>query len=180
MNRTLFWLRTLLPRLPWRRLLFWLTGYLPARLIKLGEDESRAYLERYHLFRLFGITVYLHRFVGSDGDRHLHDHPWSWAWSLVLAGGYQERLAMGRTPGGAYFTERIYRSAGSLHRLYGHTWHQITETEPETWTMFVTGPRVKAWGFVGPTGWYQPGSSPGPDWKRTAKRGRYIGREAMA
>ena len=45
--------------------------------------------KRYYVGQLFGVTVYLHRFVGCDGDPELHDHPWN-ALSIVLSGSYIE------------------------------------------------------------------------------------------
>lgn len=69
------------------KLLFKLTARLPCRLIQL---DSGPYLERYYLGTLLGVTFYLHRFVSSDTERHLHNHPWGWGRALVLAGGYVE------------------------------------------------------------------------------------------
>jgi hypothetical protein len=74
------------------KLLFWLSGHLSCRIISDGEQP---YLERYYLLTLFGVRVYLHRFVASDPDRGTHDHPWPWAFSLILAGWYYEETAYG-------------------------------------------------------------------------------------
>ena len=57
-----------------RRALFRYTARRPCRLIDI---EGRPYLERYYLGSLFGVTAYLHRFVGYDSDREVHDHPWT-------------------------------------------------------------------------------------------------------
>ena len=69
------------------KLLYWFTGRLPCRII---SDDGKPYLERYHLGTLLGVRFYIHRFVGSDPARGLHDHPWLWAGSLVLSGWYWE------------------------------------------------------------------------------------------
>jgi hypothetical protein len=71
----------------WRTLLYRLSGNLKLRII---SDGTRPYLERHYLGTVFGLRLYLHRFVGDDPDRGLHDHPWPWAFSLVLAGWYNE------------------------------------------------------------------------------------------
>ena len=71
----------------WRKALYALAGRLPLRIISEG---TRPYLERYYLFSLFGARCYLHRFVGDDPARGLHDHPWPWAYSVILAGEYIE------------------------------------------------------------------------------------------
>ena len=71
-----------------RRLLYWLTDRLPARIIN-GDDGS-PYLERYYVGTFFGLRAYIHRFVASDPDRGTHSHPWQRSLSLVLVGGHKE------------------------------------------------------------------------------------------
>ena len=75
-----------------RMLLMWITSFLPARVI---SDNGHPYLERYYVCTLLGVRIYLHRFVGSDPDRGVHDHPWAWARSIVLAGWYLEERRTG-------------------------------------------------------------------------------------
>jgi hypothetical protein len=130
------------------RFLFWLSGFLPCRIID-GDDGP--YLERYYLATLFGWQFYLHRFVASDPDRGLHDHPWRLAFSLILSGFYFEETRAGT---------RVVRWANwltgdSFHRvvLPFHA-KQITPTAQEyagpvipCWTLFCHGPNVKPWGF---------------------------------
>lgn len=88
-------------------------------------------------------NVYLHDIRRSDNDRALHDHPWANT-SLVITGGYVEH-----TPDGT-FTRRagdtIARPATARHRL---------EIIPGTRaiTLFVTGPKVREWGFWCGHGW---------------------------
>ncbi|MGL4233299.1 MAG: hypothetical protein ACRCWJ_18170 [Casimicrobium sp.] len=70
-----------------KRILYRLSSSRPLRVI---DEDGRPYLERYFLFRAFGVRCYLHRFVGDDPARGLHDHPWPWALSIILAGWYRE------------------------------------------------------------------------------------------
>lgn len=126
-----------------RRILFWITGSRPARLIKL---DGRPYLERYYVGTLLGYHFYLHRFVRDDHERHVHDHPWKKAFSLVLAGQYIEQRG--------YVSDRIrvkgirVRWFNFIQRLPGsHCVHRITGTQPETWTLFFHGPWDYEWGF---------------------------------
>ena len=93
-----------------RKLLFWLTSHLPCRII---AEEGSVYLERYYLFTLLGWRFYLHRFVGSDPDRGLHDHPWSRAFSIILAGWYWEQTRSGT------------RKVRWLNTLTGDTFHRV-------------------------------------------------------
>jgi len=131
-----------------RRLLLRLTDRLPARVIK-GPDGA-PFLERYHLLRLplVGAEVMIHRFVASDPDRGLHDHPWRWAAALLLAGSYDE-LVVPRidAPKG----ERFRRRLGPLrvNWVRPRRFHRVLLAPgSDAWTLFVTGPRMKVWGFL--------------------------------
>ena len=118
-----------------RRLLFRLSGVLPCRIIADGDEP---YLERYFLFRAFGLQAYLHRFVASDPDRGLHDHPWPWALAIVLAGRYREMRRSGA------------REVRWFNLLTEDTFHRVVipAGAPDVWTLFVhRSGRTKLWGF---------------------------------
>ena len=124
-----------------RALLLWITGRLPCRLIT--GDTRQPYLERYYVLGWPGLRVYLHRFVDDDSDRGRHDHPWSWALSIILAGYYHEQRRDGM---------HIRRW---VNWITGDTFHRVTlpregDIKRDVWTLFVHGPRVKAWGFARP------------------------------
>lgn len=120
---------------------------------EIGEADA-PYLLRWHLVprnRWFS-NIYLHRILRSDDDRALHDHPW-WNISIVLRGGYWEYkpfIIMGRKT-----VLPIWRGAGAIvfrrpaaaHRL------EIDPSVGPTWTLFITGPKVREWGFLCPKGW---------------------------
>lgn len=115
------------------RLLYWLTGFLPCRII---NDGTTPYLERYYLGTLFGWRFYLHQFVGSDPDRGLHDHPWRKAFSLILSGWYFEQTRMG------------LREVNWFNSLTGDTFHRVVLGVNPCWTLFMhTAENVKPWGF---------------------------------
>lgn len=116
------------------------TETLPCRLI---SRDGAPYLERYYVGQLFGVTVYLHRFVGCDGDPELHDHPWN-ALSIVLSGSYVE--LRGRLDGDVGIAKQRKR-VRFANWIGADSMHRITSTEPETWTLFVHRPRSKGWGF---------------------------------
>jgi len=125
-----------------KRLLYKLAGRLPCRLIDIN---GKPYLERYHLAKLAGCHIMLHRFVSGDSERHVHDHPWRWALSLILTGSYLEEIAGAFEPGGWLSRVRRVRFINLSRPL---TFHRIVEPVPETWTLFITGPRFKGWGFL--------------------------------
>lgn len=128
------------------RLLYWISGRLPCRII---DDKGIPYLERYYLGTLLGVRFYLHRFVGSDPDSGLHDHPWPWAGSVVLKGWYYEELR-----GGSSVKLRRVRW---FNWLTGDTFHRVilpvkdwNEFSP-CWTLFFhRAAYTKPWGFLRP------------------------------
>lgn len=134
------------------RLLYKLTAGLPCRLISL---DSGPYLERYYVGQLFGVTFYLHRFVSSDSERHLHNHPWSNGASIILSGSYVEEVVLdmtGADPSGV-LTEKRLKSW--FNRVDGNHFHRIHDAAPGTWTLFMHGARErlpngkpKGWGFI--------------------------------
>lgn len=149
-------------------LLMWITSFLPARVI---SDNGHPYLERYYVATLFGIRFYLHRFVGSDPDRGVHDHPWAWARSIVLAGWYLEERRTGT------------RTVRWFNSLTGDTFHRIIKPEgmADVWTLFYhKAGDVKPWGFMrqfseGVAIWSEylyGGKGKETAWWLTAKKGR--------
>lgn len=172
-------------------LLYKLTARLPARLITI---DGCAYLERYYLGQLWGATFYLHRFVSSDSERHLHNHPWRWGRAIVLSGGYdEERVADITTacPAGC-LTE--VRRVSWWNVVNGNTFHRVANAAPRTWTLFFHGERQRVHcGMVSrPKGWgflsklendlvvFQPATSPANvRWWEKAPQGRDIGRRPL-
>ena len=61
-----------------------------------GLDGSEYLVRRYLLPRNKFLNIYLHKFLGSDDDRALHDHPW-YSISCVLKGRLIEHRPDGST-----------------------------------------------------------------------------------
>ena len=177
------------------RFLFWLTARLPCRLIRM---ESGPYLERYYLGQLFGVTFYLHRFVSSDSERHVHNHPWRRGGALILTGGYIEERALDICPAAGpsgCWTRRIRRRW--FNRVDANTVHRIHSAQRPTWTLFFHSPRPKVegtnkgWGFFEQVELehlpsdhprrfittFNPYPVSHGNWWETAPRGRDAGRE---
>lgn len=88
------------------------------------------------------FNIYLHNIVRSDDPRALHDHPW-WNLSILLKGKYLEH-----TPTGNHLRSRcsmVLRRATAAHR--------IELIGDSTWSLFLTGPVIRKWGFLCPQGW---------------------------
>ena len=101
------------------------------------------YLWRWYLIphnRIFNI--YLHRFGRSDDDRALHDHPW-YSMSILLKGEMIEHSFKGIRHIPRWLP--IFRTAKFAHRL--------ELVKGPVWTLFITGPNIRSWGFYCPQGW---------------------------
>lgn len=115
-------------------------------LIVEGVDNGD-YLRRWWILpRNKWFNIYLHNF-NNDDDRFLHDHPW-WNMTLLLKGRYLEYVPDGscktRTAWGkGAFT---IRQPEALHRIE-------LPSGLNVWTLFITGPVVRQWGFVTNDGW---------------------------
>lgn len=91
------------------------------------------------------FNIYLHQFIRDDDDRAEHDHPW-WSLSWCLRGTLHEQI--NGVVRYIYEGSWRFRTARMCHRL---------EVPPsmrgKVWTLFITGPRLRSWGFHCPTGW---------------------------
>lgn len=100
----------------------------------LGLPEC-PYMRRWALdFGAFALRV--HRWQSSDDSRAYHDHPW-WFLTCVLWGSYTDVSEQGEdtlTPGSIRFRN-------SSHK------HTVKILKPGTWTLLITGPAVRRWGF---------------------------------
>ncbi|WP_353641340.1 hypothetical protein [Mesorhizobium sp. WSM2239] len=127
------------------------------RLIALSEKRPPdvmiggavdTYMRRWWLIprnRVFNI--YLHHFMRSDDDRALHDHPW-WNLSILLRGRYVEHTI---EAGGV--NVRTERRAGEFKFRSASSAHRIELVDGPCWTLFLTGPTLRSWGFHCPRGW---------------------------
>lgn len=110
---------------------------------------SDPYMERWWVIpRNRFLNVYLHCIRHDDDDRALHDHPWPNV-TLVLAAGYVEH-----TPDGAFrrdVGDVVFRRATALHRLALDSFDGGGAMP--AWSLFITGPVVRTWGFACPQGW---------------------------
>lgn len=112
----------------------------PDEIIK---NKNGDYLHRWFIIKDREIgNVYLHRFLGDDDDRALHDHPWE-SVSFVIEGKYYEHLKDGGH----------LRQAGDFIQRDMTTPHRVELIGEECWTLFITGPRKRDWGFDCPDGW---------------------------
>jgi hypothetical protein len=115
----------------------------------IGGAE-RPYLRRWWLIpRNKLLNVYLHQFLRSDDDRALHDHPWA-SVSILLRGCYVEHTIAA----GGIHERRLLTAGDTRVRASGRIAHRVELVDGPCWSLFITGPRYREWGFHCPEqGW---------------------------
>ncbi len=110
-----------------------------SRGVHLGGDPL---FSQWALAERDGWVLRIHCFHRDDPDVP-HNHSWAWE-TLILAGGYFDVGADGtrawRAPG-----DRVVDDGSRFHRveLLDGSW---------AWTLFLHGPEVRSWGFLGADG----------------------------
>lgn len=137
---------------------------LPIRKI---PDPQGGYMDRYQLHGFMPFhpittpcAVYLHNILRADEDPALHSHPWEWTCTMVLHGGYLEKRGEVVVDDQPHVDSLPRLSHQKLERLSsralivgtsalmtGNSVHRIASVEPDTWTLFFTGPKRSSWGF---------------------------------
>lgn len=113
----------------------------------IGKPDD-AYMERWWVIPRNKIfNIYLHHFLRSDDERALHDHPWINA-SILLDGRYTEHTI---AAGGVQ--SRVEYVAGAVKFRSARYAHRIELTDGSCWSLFITGPTIREWGFHCPAGW---------------------------
>jgi hypothetical protein len=101
---------------------------------KLGLPQC-PYVIRWRVQTRIG-SVRVHHWLGPDDDRAMHDHAW-WFLTLVVRGSYADR----NPDGDDLLSAGSVRFRRALHR------HTVIPGPAGAWTLLVTGPPVRAWGF---------------------------------
>lgn len=116
--------------------------------------EQNPYMKRWWLIPKNGCcNIYLHQVLRSDDDRALHDHPWA-SVSIVLDGGYWELLPRfaDTWPHNRQLTPH-WRAPGSVTFRAARAPHRLVLSAAPSWSLFITGPKVREWGFWCPQEW---------------------------
>lgn len=143
------------PWLSWPR---WLTSCGRDRTPDF--DIGPGYLQRWWLLpRNPLVNVYVHRILKSDDDRALHDHPWLNC-SIVLRGEYREVLPITDKCATPFtrvaelpMTSRRRRAGAVVIRRSTAPHRLVVEENRTAWTLFITGPVLRNWGFHCAHGW---------------------------
>lgn len=142
----------------------WLWRICRRIVMSRPEDVLIGGYDNPYLYRWYAIprnrflNVYIHGFARSDDDRALHDHPWM-NLSVVLRGQYVEHTI----DAGGIHHRSLLRAGSWRFRRSGRMAHRIEVNRADVWsllpgvvcwTLFITGPNYRVWGFHCPEkGW---------------------------
>ena len=150
-----------IPAIILRRLHSWADKKMASRPpdFVIQPDGREVYLKRWWVIpRNRFFNIYLHLFLKSDDDRACHDHPWVNA-SILLRGVYKEHILVG-SHNGCDIRRVEMRYQGHVYARPPASAHRVqlikdlfSDTERSVITLFITGPKVREWGFHCPKGW---------------------------
>lgn len=118
----------------------------------IRDDQGEDYLTRLVLLKTPLFSVRLHWIHRADYARDAHDHPWNFC-AVVLSGGYMETESEFDVRSARRLSNRVQwvgRFGINVKKM--RQTHCITEVEPDTVTLFMTGRWQEQWGFWVPTG----------------------------
>lgn len=112
----------------------------------LGLPEC-PYVYRWR-FEIRGLgSLRVHHWVGPDDDRAFHDHPW-WFLTLVIKGGYTDMSPSSPAEyQGGHISHWDHLHVGSIRFRRALHQHTVVPDLGGCWTILVTGPRTRTWGF---------------------------------
>lgn len=102
-----------------------------------GGGRCPTYLFRWVLLSFEDVKIYVHKIVGSDWSRDLHDHPKRFI-SIGIWGSYLEERQDGTT---RRYRAPWVRTFPAEHR------HRLTTPWGTCWTIVIVLKTVRAWGF---------------------------------
>lgn len=105
-------------------------------VLEIRGRDGTLHFRRWSLLSTSWFSLYLHRILAPDKDRHQHDHPWDIT-VLILWGGYWEKSGD---------QLKLCRPGTILKRVSGQ-FHKIEELLAPTWSLAFVGPRKHFWGY---------------------------------
>ena len=121
-----------------------LPSYLEVGVFQIGRVHAG--MDRITLIPRNKIfNAYIHFFNGPDPDEDLHDHPW-WSLSILLRGELIEITP--EHPKGRKAPRICLRPPNAAHSIIKGSWKTKRPV-----TLFITGPKIRDWGFFTKKGW---------------------------
>jgi hypothetical protein len=116
----------------------------------ISREDGEKYLTRYYIFRKplkWMPSIYIHCFHNGDPDLELHDHPWDKSISFILDGSYLEEKRQKSYLGATYNINVRRFAPGNINYIRGTDFHRVKLLTPKVWTLFISGSKIKDWGF---------------------------------
>jgi hypothetical protein len=133
----------------------------------IGRSDLGDYMHRWE-FRTPWFAIRLHHILRNDQAEDLHDHPWDFT-SFLLTGPYVEVVLEDSIRGVfAGQTRRVRHERFAVVRHRAEDLHRIELPEGPVWTLVLTGPLRRSWGFLTSAGWL-PWAEAKAFWERTAR-----------
>lgn len=120
------------------------------KLVKeIRNKKGDLHFKRWQIWSTKWFNIYLHFINKADEDKHMHTHPWNF-WSIILKGGYIEFSGVIGESLMSKVTKR-----GFLHMAYRkyNVPHMVGFLTHPTYTLVITGPGGKEWGYETESGW---------------------------
>lgn len=105
-----------------------------------NKDCPYAYRWTLNLW-LFAVRV--HQWITTEDSRNLHDHPWNFI-TLVVKGGYTDVSHRADTIPHTHYDKLEFLSL--RYRKADHR-HYVMVNEGGCWTVLLTGPVIRNWGY---------------------------------
>jgi len=119
-----------------RKIIEWCLEKEPDFII--GDIADPYLVRRYVIPRNKFFNIYFHEILKSDYGRSLHNHPW-FSLGIILCGQYIEHRKNGKS--------KLLKK-GSCTIRAPWTFHRIENSTDPVYTLFITGPRTRKWGFL--------------------------------
>jgi hypothetical protein len=102
----------------------------------LGWKPIGEIFYRYDIVKCRWFNIYLHELTAMTWHPKCHDHPW-WFWTLLLWNGYLEENDSGLVS--YHAGQLLYRPANYVHN--------VVTPNGTSWSLILTGPKSRKWGF---------------------------------
>lgn len=118
-----------------------------------GHGICPTYLYRWIVLHRDTCSVYVHKFVGDDWSKDLHDHPKHF-WTIGLWGMYREQYWPGEPWSNSAVCVRDFHAPWFRHFPPEHR-HRLMVHKP-CWTLVFVGSHQREWGFWWPISRFGP------------------------
>ncbi len=125
------------------------------KLVKeIRSRTGKLHFQRWRVLWTPWFSIFVHRILEKDQDKHCHDHPWSF-FSLILWGHYfQLRFTSADGHSQNQDLQLRRRSLFTWERTPAEgVFHKIYEVPTPTWSLILAGPSRRVWGYATEEGW---------------------------